>query len=124
MKFATWTFRLAGLYGLLVLIPMLFLEGTIATMAPPAITHPEYFYGFALVGIAWQVAFLIISTDPVRYRPLMLPAALLEKAPFGIAAAVMYSQQRIPASVAGLAAVDFVWAALFAIAAARVRRSA
>jgi hypothetical protein len=38
---------------------------------PPAITHPEFYYGFVGVATTWQVTFLIIRRDPKRYRPLM-----------------------------------------------------
>jgi hypothetical protein len=37
---------------------------------PPAITHPEFYYGFVGIATAWQVAFVIIGRDPERYRPL------------------------------------------------------
>ena len=78
-------FLIAGIYGLLVLLPLYFMEARIGRDQPPAITHPEYFYGFLGVGVSWQVAFLVISRDPVRFRPLMVPA-VLEKATFGLAA--------------------------------------
>ena len=68
MNFAKWVFLLAGIYGLLVVTPQFFLEQRVNRDYPPAITHPEYFYGFAGVALAWQVAFLIISRDPARYR--------------------------------------------------------
>jgi hypothetical protein len=47
-------------------------------MQPPAITHPEYYYGFACVTLAWQVLFLVLASNPLRYRPMML-IAILEK---------------------------------------------
>ena len=45
MKFAKYVFALAGLYGLVTLVPAYFLEAAIAASNPPAITHPEFFYG-------------------------------------------------------------------------------
>ena len=72
MVFARRTFLIAGVYGLLALVPMYFLEGRIGRDIPPPITHPEYFYGFIGVAVAWQVAFLVIARDPVRFRPLMI----------------------------------------------------
>jgi len=48
---------------------------------PPAITHPGFYYGFVSVGLAWQVAFLVIARDPVRFRLMMIPAALENNAP-------------------------------------------
>ena len=88
MTFARRVFRFAGIYGLIVLPPQYFLETRIGRDAPPPITHPEFFYGFLGVAIAWQVAFLIIALDPRRYRPLML-AGVIEKSSFGIAAVAM-----------------------------------
>ncbi len=84
MKFARWTYLLAGIYGLLVLVPQYFLEEKNGMSNPPAINHPEYYYGFIGVGIAWQIAFLVISRDPQRYRPLMI-VSVIEKYSYGIA---------------------------------------
>ena len=71
MRFARWVFRLAGIYGLIVLLPQYFLEERIGRDDPPPITHPEHFYAFLGVAVAWQVAFLVIAQDPIRYRPIM-----------------------------------------------------
>jgi hypothetical protein len=43
MKFARGVFLVAGIYGLLVLTPIYFLEARIGRETPPPITHPEYF---------------------------------------------------------------------------------
>jgi hypothetical protein len=115
MRFARWLFLIAGIYGVLLLPPQYLLEEKIGRDHPPAITHPEYFYGFIGVVLAWQVAFLIIARDPVRYRLLMLPA-VLEKFSFGIAALVLGAQQRVSGLVLGFAGVDLILGALFAIA--------
>jgi hypothetical protein len=97
MRFAKIVFLVAGVYGLLVLAPLYFLESMIGRQTPPAITHPEYFYGFVGVGLAWQVLFLAVSRDPVRYRAMILPS-VLEKVSYGIALAVLFSQHRLPLS--------------------------
>jgi len=76
MNFARRVFFWSGVYGLIVLLPQYFLEAKTGRDFPPAITHPEFFYGFIGVGLAWQVLFLIIAQDPVRYRPVMLCGAL------------------------------------------------
>ena len=112
MKFARWLFWLAGIYGLIVLFPHYFFEQWISTNYPPAITHPEYFYGFLGVAIAWQVAFLIIGQDPVRYRLAMLPA-VIEKLSFGIAVAVLYAQERASGALLAFGGVDLVLGGLF-----------
>lgn len=73
----------AGIYGLLILVPQLFLGNSIvsATPFPININYSPYFEGFMLVAIAWQVTFLLIATDPKRYRLIML-GTILEKAGF------------------------------------------
>jgi hypothetical protein len=115
MEFAKWVFRIAGIYGLVVLTPMYFTESQISRDFPPALTHPEYYYGFIGVALAWQVVFLIISKDPIRYRMLMLPA-ILEKATYGIALLWLFAQQRVASLVLGFAMVDSILGVLFLIA--------
>jgi hypothetical protein len=115
MRFAKIVFNIAGIWGLLVLTPLFFLEQKIGLDHPPAITHPEYFYGFAFVALAFQIVFLIIARDPVRYRPLML-ACMAEKFPFVIACAVLYMRgQLYPAFLVGPAA-DLILGLLFVFA--------
>jgi hypothetical protein len=115
MKFARWVFLLAGIYGMIVVLPHFFLEKQVNRDYPPAITHPEYFYGFAGVALAWQVAFLIISRDPVRYRPIML-AGIVEKASFTIATIALYLAERLPAPMLVFGLIDLVLGALFLVA--------
>jgi hypothetical protein len=115
MRFARWVFLLAGVYGLLVMAPQFFLEEQIGREQPPPITHPEYFYGFVGVVLAWQVLFLVIASDPVRFRPAMLPA-VLEKLSFAVAVPLLYLQQRVAPVVVVFAAVDAVLAVLFILA--------
>jgi hypothetical protein len=120
LTFARWTFRLAGIYGLLVLLPQYFLEGQIGRTDPPPVTHPEFFYGFVGVAIAWQLAFLIIGQDPARYRPLML-AAIVEKATFSLATFILFAQERISTNMLVAGSIDFGLGVLFAIAWFRMR---
>jgi hypothetical protein len=112
MRFAKIVFLVAGIYGVLILMPMYFLEDKIGRDTPPAITHPEYFYGFWGVGLAWQFLFLALSTDPVRYRPMILPS-ILEKVSYGIAVVVLFAQHRIPLVVLTVGSGDWIFAALF-----------
>src|SRR5262245_14669657 len=104
MKFARTVFLLAGIYGLVVMLPQYFLENKVGRDSPPAITHPEFYYGFIGVTIAWQVLFLVISRDPVRYRPTMIPA-ILEKAGFVIAITVLFFQHRVDSLMLGFAGI-------------------
>jgi hypothetical protein len=112
MRFARIVFLVAGIYGLLILAPIYFMENTIGRQTPPAITHPEYFYGFLGAGLAWQVLFLVLSRDPVRYRAMILPSAL-EKVSWGIALITLYSQHRLPLSALVIGSVDWIFAFLF-----------
>ena len=123
MAFARRTFRIAGVYGLLLLLPMYLLEGRIGRDFPPPITHPEHFYGFLGVAAAWQVAFLVIARDPVRFRPLM-PVAVLEKASFGLAAVALWTGGRIPAPVLIPGLIDLALGVLFVVAYLRTPRGA
>jgi hypothetical protein len=84
-----------------------------AADAPP-LTHPGFYYGFIGVALSWQVAFLIIGNNPVRYRPMMIPA-MPEKFIYGLSLIVLYWQGRIgPKEMAGL--LDLVFGVLFVIA--------
>src|SRR5215831_14803029 len=78
LRFARYVFLIAGVWGVLVLTPLYFMFDRIGAEYPPAITHPDFYYGFIGVGLAWQAAFLIIGSDPRRFRPMMI-AAMLEK---------------------------------------------
>ena len=120
MKFAKVVFRVAGIYGLLVLVPQFFLEGKIGRDAPPPITHPEFFYGFICVAVAWQVLFLVLSTDPVRYRPMMIPA-MLEKIGFPIAVVVLYLQDRLAPTIFAPAGADLILFVLFVLSYRKTR---
>jgi hypothetical protein len=84
MRFAKWVFLLAGCSGVLLIVPPYFLEAKTSEDFPPPINHPEDYYGFFGVTLAWQVMFVVIGFDPVRYRTAMLPS-MLEKARLGFA---------------------------------------
>ena len=79
---------------------------------PPAITHPEFFYGNIGVAMAWQVAFLVICVDPRRFRPIML-VGVLEKLGYGVPAVLLYLQGRSPGLVLATGLVDLLMAVLF-----------
>jgi hypothetical protein len=115
MKFARNVFLIAGIYGLIVMTPQYFLEAKIGLDTPPPITHPEFFYGFIGVTLAWQVLFLVLSRDPIRYRPLML-VGILEKIGFPMAVLVLYVQQRVNEMMLVPAGIDLILAVLFFMA--------
>lgn len=115
MKFAKIIFYLAGIYGLLILLPQYFLEAKNGQDYPPAITHLAYYYGFIGVAVAFQVVFLIIARNPVKYRPFML-AAMMEKFGFVVAAIVLILQNRIEQPLFMGAMIDCVLGILFVVA--------
>ena len=61
-------------YGIAVLVPQDFVELGL----PALMERPEHYYGFIGVALAWQFVFLIVASDVMRYRPLML-AGVLDK---------------------------------------------
>lgn len=112
MKFAKRVFLISGIYGLIVVLPLYFLEEKTGRDYPPAITHPEYYYGFIGVTAAWQILYLMISTDPIRYRPLMIPP-MLAKSSFVIAVTILFFQGRVPATMLGASMIDLLLVVLF-----------
>ena len=115
MKFAKIVFLVAGIYGLIVLLPAYFLEEQVGRDFPPPITHSEYYYGFVGLAVAWQFVFLILSRDPVRYRPMMIPS-ILEKAVFLVPAVILFLQHRVATMTLGFAIIDASLGVLFFIA--------
>jgi hypothetical protein len=115
MKFAKIVFYAAGIWGILVLTPLYFMFDLVGRQDPPPITHPGFYYGFVGVGLAWQVAFLIIATNPVRFRPLMI-ACMIEKFSYAMSLTVLYLQRRLHASDLTFAAVDLLLGVLFVAA--------
>lgn len=87
---------------------------------PGPATHAAFFYGFIGVALAWQVVFLIVSRDPVRFRPVMLPA-VLEKVSFGIPAILLYSKGKLELEFFAAGIVDLVLAVLFLVSWKRTR---
>jgi hypothetical protein len=122
-RFSRTVFLVAGIYGIVVLLPGFFSEKMIAEKMPPAITHPEFYYGFFGVALAWQLAFLIIARDPQRFRPL-IPAAIVEKLVYVVACVVLLAGGRIPPIVALGGAGDFILGTLFTISYFRLKDGA
>jgi hypothetical protein len=115
MKPAKWLFIIAGIFGLIVTIPLLFAEKTIEQMMPPAVNHPEFFYGFVVLNICWQILYLFLATDPVRYRPMMIPA-FLAKGSGTVALTWLYLLGRVSSQWIAIGAVDGIFAVLFLVA--------
>ena len=123
MKFAKVIFWIAGIWGFVVLSPLLFLFDVIGRQDPPPITHPGFFYGFVMVALTWQVAFLFIAVNPVRLRPMMIPA-MLEKFTYVVTVFVLYRQGRMHASDLVFDVADLILGLLFVVAFLKTKSAA
>jgi hypothetical protein len=121
MRFARIVFTAAGLWGLVVLTPLYFMFDRIGQSYPPPITHPDFYYSFLAITLAWQIGFLIIGRDPVRLRPMMIPA-VLEKAFYILTLAVLYGQGRLEPGQLAPGLPDFLLGCLFVAAFFKTRQ--
>jgi hypothetical protein len=115
VRFAKIVFRVAAIWGVLIIAPLYFMFDLISRNDPPPITHPGFFYGFAGTALAWQIAFFFIAADPVRYRPLMIPS-IVEKFSFGGAVVILVLQQRMHGGDLLFAGTDLLLGVLFVVA--------
>jgi len=114
MKLAKIVFWVAGIYGVLVITPLYFLFNSIGVKDPPPVTHPGFYYGFAGTALAWQLAFLVIATNPVRFRPLMIPS-IFEKWSYGVAMTILFLQGRLHLFDLAFGGCDLLLGVLFLI---------
>jgi hypothetical protein len=112
MRPARLIFTIAGIYGLIVLTPFLFMERMIAEWTPGGLTHPEYYYGFLGAALVMQLFYLAIGRDPVRFRPLM-PLCTLAKLAFFVPVLILFLQEKVPALTLEFASVDALLAFAF-----------
>jgi hypothetical protein len=105
-------FIAAGVWGIVVLTPVYFLVDVTGRQYAPPADYPHFFYGFLLVTMAWQIAFLLIGLNPARFRVLMIPC-VIEKLGYVATLAVLHAQGRISEADAMAAAPDLVWGVLF-----------
>ena len=122
MKFAKIVFWIAGIWGLLVITPLFFMFNLIGRQDPPPITHPGFYYGFVAAAFAWQIAFFVMARDPIRFRPLMVPA-VIEKFGYGIAVIVLVLQNRMHTSDLVFGCVDLLLCFLFIAAFVKTKSS-
>lgn len=122
MRFAQIVFIAAGIWGIVVLTPFYWLVDVTGRTYDPPTAYPQFFYGFFGVALAWQIAFLVIGSNPARFRPLMIPA-MLEK--FGHVATliVLYGQHRIAQIDVQAAVPDGLLGLLFIVAFVKTRPS-
>ena len=122
MRFAQVVFAVAGIWGIVVLTPFYWLVDVTGRVYDPPAEYPHFFYGFFTVALAWQIAFLVIASNPTRFRTFMIPA-MIEKLGYVATLVVMYGQQRV-AQVDAVAAVpDGLLGLLFILAFVKARAS-
>lgn len=102
----------SAVYGLVVLFPQYFMETKVGIDFPPSITHPEFYYGFTGLALVWQLCFILISKDPIRYKPIM-PITILEKASFGIPCLILFLQGRLHQLTLVFGCIDLLLMCLF-----------
>jgi len=122
VRFAKIVFRVAGIWGLLVITPLYFLFDVIGRQDPPVITHPGFYYGFVGCALAWQIAFLVIATDPARFRLMMIPS-MVEKFAYGPMIAILVMQGRTNPRDLVFAMTDTLLGILFVAAWIRTKES-
>ena len=122
MKFAKYVFIAAGVWGIAVLTPLFFLVDISGRAYHVPTDYPHFYYGFLAVALSWQFAFLLIGSDPVRYRLMMIPA-FIEKGGYVAIAMLLYSQGRISLDEAGTAIPDSLLLILFVVAFLKTSRA-
>ena len=115
-------FILAGIWGVVVLTPLYWLVDITGRQYSPPTEYPHFFFGFLGVAMAWQIAFLVIGSNPTRFRPMMIPS-MLEKFGHVLTLAVLYAQRRISPVDAQAALPDLVLGVLFIVAFVKTRLS-
>jgi hypothetical protein len=125
MRFAKTVFTVAGIWGIVVLLPLYFLVDITGKPWPPPLNYPHFFYGFIGVALAWQLAFLIIGRNPERYRLLMIPAIIEKLGHVATVAtlATLHARGAISFEDAMTASPDLILFALFVIAFVKTRSS-
>jgi hypothetical protein len=107
MKFAKVVFIAGGVWGIAALAPFYWLVDISGRRYAAPVDYPQFFWGFFSVALAWQLAFLLIGSNPLRFRPLMVPA-IVEKFGFIVTLAVLLSHGRITSADALAAIPDAV----------------
>ena len=123
MTFAKIAFTVAGIWGVIVLTPLYVLVDLTGHQYAAPVDYPQFFYGFLSVAMAWQLAFLVIGSNPLRFRPLMIPS-VVEKVGYAATIAVLYGQSRVSAQDAMAAGPDLLLGLLFIAAYVKTRASA
>ena len=113
-RFATASFALAGIYGLVATLSIYVRQ----PLSAASLTA----WWFAGAAATTQLAYLLIASDPRRYARV-IPVGILSKTSFALPV-FWLAANGVPAMPVPFAVVDLALAALFAINYARLRRTA
>ena len=119
MEFAKMVFVAAGVWEIVILTPFYFLFDAIGRMYSSPINYPQGYYGFLAITMAWQFAFLVIGSNPARYRLMMIPS-MVEKFAYVLTMGVLYIQGRIGVTDVLAISPDLLWGVLFVTAFAKM----
>jgi hypothetical protein len=112
-RLARVIFWVAGCYGLPLMLVMLLAERRV--VGEPPVVHAEYYYGFVTVTLVFQLAFLVIGADPLRFRPMM-PLAVCEKWFYVAAMIPLFVIGRAPNRMIAPVAIDAILGLAFLVA--------
>ena len=121
-KAARQLFRGAAVYGLIILLPLYFLERQVAAPAA-SLDHPIYYYGFVGAAAAWQLVYWTIGGDPVAYRAFM-PLAVVAKFGFWVPSLILWLNGRAPTSTFAVTNGDLILGIAFFLAWRTLKTSA
>ncbi len=111
-KLAGRVFRVAAIYGVIVLAPLYFAP----VPDPWRLTH----FGFIGTALVFQGIFWLISRDPQKYIAL-IPLGILEKLVFGLPAVTFLALGRADPIAGMFGVIDLFWATTFAVVWHRMR---
>ncbi len=103
-RLASRVFRVAAIYGVIVLAPLYFAP----VPDPWRLTH----FGFIGTALVFQGMFWLISRDPVKYAAL-IPLGIMEKLVFGVPAVIFATLGRADPIAGVFGALDLFWAVMF-----------
>lgn len=112
MRFARWSFLIAAIYGLIATLSLYF--------RAPLTAETQWLFVFAGAAAATQLAYLLIASDPLRYR-MVIPVGIASKLSFALPIAILYARGQVPASAFAFGLLDLALAALFAVNFVRLR---
>ena len=79
MKIARWVFLIAGILGLLPVVPVVYnLFLSEPELVPELASMGLLFYVFLIQYACWRILYIFLARDPLRYRPLMILAFFVE----------------------------------------------